>query len=106
MWYREIVFCVVTFGNRIVLRRLFLLLEEPSMSVIHLMIEKSGNMANCPIKFHSHAFEVETLSGIAMKIVCLKLMNYAGFSFLQIKDALSTLTFVSLEIYLVLNCYD
>lgn len=90
------------------------------MSVIHLMNEKSGNMANCPIKFHnserkynsasvifhSHAFEVETLSGIAMKIVCLKLMNYAGFSFLQIKDALSTLTFVSLEIYLVLNCYD
>lgn len=55
MWYREIVFCVVTFGNRIVLRRLFLhvLLEEPSMSVIHLMNEKSGNMANCPIKFHN-----------------------------------------------------
>lgn len=54
MWYREIVFCVVTFGNRIVLRRLFLhvLLEEPSMSVIHLMIEKSGNMVNCLIKFH------------------------------------------------------
>lgn len=53
MWYREIVFCVVTFGNRIVLRRLFLLLEEPSMSVIHLMNEKSGNMANCPNKFHN-----------------------------------------------------
>lgn len=31
----------------------FLLLEEPSMSVIHLMNEKSGNMANCPIKFHN-----------------------------------------------------
>lgn len=61
-------------------------------------------MTNCPFYFHfserkcnsayvkkkvifySHAFKVETLSGIATKVFCLELIH-ASFSFLQIKEA-------------------
>lgn len=62
MWYWEIVFCVVIFGNCIVLRWFFLFLEELFMFVIYLMNEKLGNMVNCLIKFYNFERKYNSVS--------------------------------------------